>query len=166
MGHGVETASFGQAIDATLWRRWVVCGGTASSTRGSVYVILHTNSSLRTHLSLVAVVALGALQILLVWRLRQPRRWWVPPSIELALSVPFSIVVAQSLGRYLEACEGEVPNTRCVVQLPLIFHDGWVAMFAVVGIGIGLFWTWTARIPSDTTGNAAQFQSAVHHVAS
>jgi hypothetical protein len=114
------------------------------------YVIVHTNSSLRTHLCLAAVIALGALQISLVWRLRPPRRWWVPPAIELMLSVLFSIAAAQVLGHYLEGCEGGAPDFHCVVQLPLIFHDGWAALFAVVGMGIGLLWSWTARISSDT----------------
>jgi hypothetical protein len=129
------------------------------------YVIVHTNSSLRTHLCLAAVVVLGALQVLLVWRLRRTRRWWVPLAIELILSVVFSIAAAQVLGHYLEACEGGPPNTHCVVQLPLIFHDGWVELFAVVGIGIGLLWSWTARISSDTTDPDSRSPSEVNSTA-
>jgi hypothetical protein len=137
------------------------------------YVIVHTNSSLRTHICRVAVVALGAPQIFLVWRLRQPRRWWQPPAIELAieliLSVLFSIAAAQVLGHYLSGCEGGDSNGdsnyRCVVQLPLILHDGWVALFAVVGIGIGLLWFWTARISSETTAHDSRTPSEVNSTA-
>jgi hypothetical protein len=41
------------------------------------YVIIHTNSSLRTHLCLAAVIVLGALQIALIWiwQSRLARRW-------------------------------------------------------------------------------------------
>lgn len=120
------------------------------------YVIVHTNSSLFTHLCLVAIIALGALQILLVWRWRRlARRWWLPPMVELVLCVLFSIAAAQVLGHYVEGCTGSsVPGMdHCVVQLPLIFHDGWVALFAIAGIAIGLLWTWTARMSLETTAS-------------
>jgi hypothetical protein len=110
------------------------------------YAIAHTNSSLLTHLCLVAVIALGILQIALIWiwQSRLARRWWVPPLIEVVLCSAFAVVAAQVLRHYASFCTGGTySGYHCVVTGPNVLSGGWIEIWAVVGLGIGFLWTFT-----------------------
>jgi len=111
------------------------------------YIIVHTNSSLRTHLCLAAVIAIGLLQLALAWtrQSRLARRWWTPPAVELVIFVVFGIVAAQTAGHYAVRCAGSNYSGSCVVSDPYVLHNGWLGVWAVIGIAIGLLWTLAAR---------------------
>lgn len=122
------------------------------------YIIVHTNSSLRTHLCLALVVAFGLLQIVVVWAWqdRLARRRWVPPVFELLLCVAFGIAAAQTAGHYAVNCAGGIYSDYCSVSNPYVLHNGWLAVWAAIGLVIGLTWTLTARPPSsDKTDHPA-----------
>jgi len=123
------------------------------------YIIVHTNSSLRTHLCLALVVGFGLLQIVAVWvwqdRLahRLAHRWWVPPIFELVLCVAFGVAAVQTAGHYAVNCAGGAYSGFCSVSTPYVLHNGWLAVWAAIGLVIGLAWTLTTR-PSSS-GNTS-----------
>lgn len=125
-------------------RQRALSGHTRFSRSFTSYVIIHTNSSLLTHICLAAVIALGALQIALVWvwHGRLARRWWLPPLIEVALCAAFAVVAAQALEHYWASCSGGSDSPyHCTVGLPNIVRKGWIEIWIAAGLGIGFLWS-------------------------
>jgi hypothetical protein len=113
----------------------------------SNYVIVHTNSSLQTHLFLAALVALGIIQIAIVWTLqaRLAARLWVPPVVELVLCVSFGFAALYAAGHYLVV---QIAGESYVIVHSL--HYTWLALWAGAGLLIGFLWTLSGRPPPAT----------------
>ena len=131
------------------------------------YVIVHTNSSLLTHLCLAAVVGIGVLQIALVWawQSRLARRWWRPPVIELFVFVAFGLVAAQTAGHYAFGCWGSsYSGNHCNVAAPDVLHNGWLAVWAVTGMVVGLLWTLSAGSKASDAANDSQWTARSYRI--
>jgi hypothetical protein len=112
----------------------------------SHYVIVHTNSSLQTHLFLAGAVALGVVQIAIVWawQARLAAHWWVPPVVEVVLCVSLGFAASYAAGHYAVDCIGG--GSTCGVLVHSL-HHAWLAVWAVAGLLIGLLWTFSRRTP-------------------
>lgn len=141
------------------WRSVVAVEPNSFLRSFDSYVIANTNSSLRTHLSLGAVVLLGILQILLVWVSHlERRRWWLPIIVEVGICTCFAVAADQVLGGYPLGCHSGGPSTfTCIVLRPYILGDGWLAVAALIGVLIGLLWSWAGRPSSDADGHTDNF---------
>jgi hypothetical protein len=115
----------------------------------SNFVIVHTNSSLQTHLFLAAVVALGVLQIAIVWawQARLAVHWWIPLVAEVLLCTSLGFAAAFAARHYAVDCTGGEGTCGVVVHT---LHYAWLAVWAGAGVLIGVLWTLCQRTARAT----------------
>jgi hypothetical protein len=94
----------------------------------------------------VGLVGVCVAQVALLWWTRVHLSWWEPVLVEAGLCVLFAIVSHQIVGTHETSCSSAPPGPQiCMTIQPAIIHGAWLGVFAVVGGGLGVLWSFSAR---------------------
>ena len=117
-----------------------------NSFRGQPTIIryaLQESSSPRILICLALIVLLCAVQITLIWRSRLTRYWLAPIVTEFGLASAFAIAVHQIFGSSLIFCGSD--SASCRTMWPRLLQGSDWEVFAIIGVALGLLWSFSGR---------------------